>query len=272
MAHGGVVLDRDQFNCSVCLDVLKEPVTIPCGHSYCSDCIRSCWDHWGVLKCPQCPQTFNSRPELCRNTLLADLLERFKQSGHLKALSGQSLVKKKDKAISQVMRQLLDKLNPDEQKVVQDELDSRDEKTRVYRMAFLVIDKKQLEEQKTQMERKTFRDQNKLNRTKKKEQDNVDACEEKLRLREREAEEMVDKSQARVDNTQEELDQIVKKLKDNDQEYEELRQERREVLRAWVGNDMPHCSYELGEGETPRDEGLKDDAEPVPAKKTKDTL
>ncbi|XP_061925700.1 E3 ubiquitin-protein ligase TRIM58-like [Entelurus aequoreus] len=275
MAHGGVVLDRDRFNCSVCLDVLKEPVTIPCGHSYCSHCIRSYWDgddHSEVFKCPQCPRTFNRRPALCRNTLLADLLERFQQSGHLKALSGQSLAKRKDRAISQVMRQLLDKLNPDEQKLVQDELDSQDKKMRVYRMAFLVLDKKQLEEQKTQMEKQTMRDLNKLDKTKKETRDHVEECEEKLRTREREAKEMVDSSQARVDSTQEKLGQIVKKLKDNEQEYEELRQERLEVLRAWVGSSMPHCSYELGEGEALRDEGLKDDAEPVPAKKTKDTL
>ncbi|KAM4728812.1 finTRIM family, member 67 [Anableps anableps] len=81
MAEGGVVLDKDQFNCSICLDVLKNPVTIPCGHSYCSDCIQNYWDQddfFGVFVCPQCRQSFSPRPMLARNTMLADVVEKFK--------------------------------------------------------------------------------------------------------------------------------------------------------------------------------------------------
>ncbi|TNN51509.1 Tripartite motif-containing protein 29 [Liparis tanakae] len=84
MAQGGLVLDRDQFNCSVCLDVLRDPVTIPCGHSYCSDCIQNYWDqddYLGIFVCPQCRHNFNPRPVLARNTMLADVVEKFKKTG-----------------------------------------------------------------------------------------------------------------------------------------------------------------------------------------------
>ncbi|KAM4605246.1 E3 ubiquitin/ISG15 ligase TRIM25-like [Polymixia lowei] len=84
MAQAGVVLDKDQFNCSICLDVLKDPVTIPCGHSYCSACIQRYWDldeYLGVYGCPQCRQSFNPRPLLGRNTMLADVVEKFKNTG-----------------------------------------------------------------------------------------------------------------------------------------------------------------------------------------------
>ncbi|XP_040027249.2 finTRIM family, member 67 isoform X2 [Gasterosteus aculeatus] len=84
MAQAGLVLDKDQFNCSVCLDVLRDPVTIPCGHSYCSDCIQNYWDqddYLGVFVCPQCRHNFNPRPVLARNTMLADVVEKFKQTG-----------------------------------------------------------------------------------------------------------------------------------------------------------------------------------------------
>ncbi|XP_074545573.1 finTRIM family, member 67 [Halichoeres trimaculatus] len=84
MAQAGVVLDKDQFNCSICLDVLRDPVTIPCGHSYCSECIENYWDqddYLGVFACPQCRQNFNPRPPLARNTMLADVVEKFKKTG-----------------------------------------------------------------------------------------------------------------------------------------------------------------------------------------------
>ncbi|XP_023264747.1 tripartite motif-containing protein 29-like [Seriola lalandi dorsalis] len=84
MAQAGVVLDKDQFNCPICLDVMKDPVTIPCGHSYCCECIQDYWDqddYLGIFVCPQCRQNFSPRPALARNTMLADVVEKFKKTG-----------------------------------------------------------------------------------------------------------------------------------------------------------------------------------------------
>ncbi|XP_061747363.1 E3 ubiquitin-protein ligase TRIM17-like isoform X2 [Nerophis ophidion] len=241
MAHGGVVLDRDQFSCSVCLDVLKEPVTIPCGHSYCSDCIRRCWDRQnnsGVFKCPQCRQAFSPRPELCRNTLLADLLETLMQSGPQKA--GQSPAKREYK---EAMRQVFNKLDPDDRKCIQDELDSKDEKTMVYRRSFLRMEKKQLEEQKKQIEKTLVEDQNMLEQTKEEAREMVEKSREALnRIRSLE-EEFIGWRQDEVDENQKKLDKIMKTLKDNDQEYEELMQEHLEDIHAWVGNVAQRCFY-----------------------------
>ncbi|KAI5614186.1 tripartite motif-containing protein 16 [Silurus asotus] len=67
MAEASISVDQDQFICAVCLDLLKDPVSIPCGHSYCKVCINGCWnqeDMKSIYSCPQCRETFTPRPVL----------------------------------------------------------------------------------------------------------------------------------------------------------------------------------------------------------------
>ncbi|XP_060769621.1 E3 ubiquitin/ISG15 ligase TRIM25-like [Neoarius graeffei] len=86
MAKASISVDQlsvDQFMCPVCLDLLKDPVTILCGHSFCKVCINGCWDQEdqkGVYSCPQCRDTFTTRPVLRRNNMLDEVVEKLKKT------------------------------------------------------------------------------------------------------------------------------------------------------------------------------------------------
>ncbi|XP_056603235.1 finTRIM family, member 83 isoform X1 [Triplophysa dalaica] len=55
----------DQDICYLCKEDLREPVSIQCGHIFCSVCINTYWDHadhTGQYVCPQCRVTYTKRP------------------------------------------------------------------------------------------------------------------------------------------------------------------------------------------------------------------
>ncbi|XP_048109652.1 E3 ubiquitin/ISG15 ligase TRIM25-like isoform X2 [Alosa alosa] len=84
MAEANISVDENHFQCPICLELLKDPVTIPCGHSYCMECITKGWDiddEKGVYGCPQCRQTFNPRPVLGKNPILANMVAKLKTHG-----------------------------------------------------------------------------------------------------------------------------------------------------------------------------------------------
>ncbi|XP_024144358.1 tripartite motif-containing protein 16-like protein [Oryzias melastigma] len=80
-------LDGEALSCSVCLDLLKDPTTLPCGHSYCMSCIQNYWREGSQRRthsCPQCRRTFNPRPVLEKNIMLAELVEELKKTSDCK--------------------------------------------------------------------------------------------------------------------------------------------------------------------------------------------
>ncbi|KAK2863888.1 hypothetical protein Q7C36_003042 [Tachysurus vachellii] len=83
MAEASISITQEHFSCSICLNLLKEPVTTPCGHSFCMVCINRFWDGQNQKKsysCPQCRETFAPRPVLRKSNMLTEITDLLKKS------------------------------------------------------------------------------------------------------------------------------------------------------------------------------------------------
>uniref|UniRef100_A0A4W5PED2 Bloodthirsty-related gene family, member 2 n=1 Tax=Hucho hucho TaxID=62062 RepID=A0A4W5PED2_9TELE len=87
MASSSNVLSKEQFLCSICLDVFTEPVSIQCGHNFCMACIRKYWDSKDLCQCPMCANTFDKRPILFVNAFISEMAAQFRKSVKRKATS-----------------------------------------------------------------------------------------------------------------------------------------------------------------------------------------
>ncbi|XP_032365681.1 E3 ubiquitin-protein ligase TRIM39 [Etheostoma spectabile] len=90
MAAANYLQSEDQFLCSICLDVFTDPVTTPCGHNFCKNCITEHWNTKDQYLCPLCKKVFNTRPELHVNTFISEIVAQFRQSAQQKASSSSS--------------------------------------------------------------------------------------------------------------------------------------------------------------------------------------
>lgn len=75
----GSFLSEKQFQCSICLDIFDNPVSTPCGHSYCMNCIEQYWNGVNLYQCPLCKKSFKKKPELHINRTLREITEQFKK-------------------------------------------------------------------------------------------------------------------------------------------------------------------------------------------------
>ncbi|KAG5261183.1 hypothetical protein AALO_G00300980 [Alosa alosa] len=82
-------LSEEQFQCSICLEVFVEPVSTPCGHSFCKACLQGYWDHSKKFLCPMCKKSYSKRPELSVNRVLAEIATQFQGLSVLEVSGGE---------------------------------------------------------------------------------------------------------------------------------------------------------------------------------------
>uniref|UniRef100_A0A8C6VEG5 Tripartite motif containing 25 n=1 Tax=Naja naja TaxID=35670 RepID=A0A8C6VEG5_NAJNA len=88
-----------ELTCSICLCLFQTPVTTPCGHNFCLPCLEMTWMEFEEkFSCPQCRASFETRPELKKNTVLCRVVEQFQISQD--GLSKGTCEEKREKADS----------------------------------------------------------------------------------------------------------------------------------------------------------------------------
>ncbi|XP_056607913.1 NLR family CARD domain-containing protein 3-like isoform X2 [Triplophysa dalaica] len=62
-------------NCGLCKQVMRDPVFITCGHSFCRHCITNHWDkneHCENIYCPKCRTRFRTQPALQPHNIMTE--------------------------------------------------------------------------------------------------------------------------------------------------------------------------------------------------------
>ncbi|XP_032404524.1 nuclear factor 7, brain-like isoform X2 [Xiphophorus hellerii] len=78
---------EEDLCCPVCCDVYKGPVILPCSHSFCKECLQTCWRVRAGRSCPVCRKRSATDAPPC-NLALKNLCESFLQQKDQKISEG----------------------------------------------------------------------------------------------------------------------------------------------------------------------------------------
>ncbi|KAM9424146.1 E3 ubiquitin-protein ligase TRIM39-like [Pholidichthys leucotaenia] len=92
MASPSLLLSEVQFQCFICQDVYSDPVSIPCGHSFCFSCITSHWGGSPAISCPKCQRAYEGRPELCENSFAKEMSEQIRARRQNGVIAAEKLI------------------------------------------------------------------------------------------------------------------------------------------------------------------------------------
>ncbi|XP_072255003.1 E3 ubiquitin-protein ligase TRIM11-like [Pyxicephalus adspersus] len=78
---------QQELKCCICLNIYTEPTTLPCGHTFCKQCIQKTFQMSIHPSCPECRQRFPSGMELNINMKMYNITE-YLNSGKTKYQGG----------------------------------------------------------------------------------------------------------------------------------------------------------------------------------------
>ncbi|KAM6953980.1 E3 ubiquitin-protein ligase TRIM17-like [Aplochiton taeniatus] len=84
-------LSEDDYACSICRDIFKDPVIILCSHSFCKGCLQEYWKQKESQECPVCRRKSSIRNPP-RNLALKNLCEAFLQERSQRASAGSEVL------------------------------------------------------------------------------------------------------------------------------------------------------------------------------------
>ncbi|XP_018613518.2 E3 ubiquitin/ISG15 ligase TRIM25-like [Scleropages formosus] len=71
------------LTCSVCQDIFRNPHLLPCGHTFCMECVTGMLNHviqMGGFRCPDCRTYFGPLIKIQKNFALASIAENFREA------------------------------------------------------------------------------------------------------------------------------------------------------------------------------------------------
>uniref|UniRef100_A0A8C5GNU5 Tripartite motif containing 107 n=1 Tax=Gouania willdenowi TaxID=441366 RepID=A0A8C5GNU5_GOUWI len=67
-----------ELTCPICLQLFNEPVSLPCGHVFCFDCIQTMGEGLDQHSCPECHAEYSATESLVKSIKMCSIVETYR--------------------------------------------------------------------------------------------------------------------------------------------------------------------------------------------------